>query len=803
MRTVLLASLRVHTRRYLAAALAIAVGVAFIVVTNALASAARDGIVAGVDLPYRDADAVVSDIDGSQAAALVDRARERGDSAAVLGWTMQQVSGDGIVADQVDVGAVADDSRMRWQRLVDGRMPRADGEAVVDVNAAKSLQAAVGDVIRVGSGARAAEVEVVGTVDSPSASVSSSVYLTWDAVSAITPRFFVDSVAYAAAGNTGGLVPALRAATDGTVQSVDDFVDDRTQELAQGVDVLGYLLLLFAGIALFVSVLVIANTFSILFAQRTRDFALLRCVGSTRGQLLRSVRREALVLGALASALGLAVGAALGYGVVALVAALIPRAPLGAVSLDPRWLLSAYGLGVLVTLVASWLPTRRVSQVSPLVALRTEEVAEVSAAAGRMRLVLAAGSLAAGLAGMGVAVASESAPAMVLGGGLSFIGVLLLGPLVVPALVRLIGGAAGRFGGPAMRLATGNAVRQPRRTAATTASLLIGVTLTTAVLTGLAGARTSLDDEMKSEHPVDVTLTGSTATPLPGDLLADVRGADGVQDAAAVPGVLAKVSNGVGSLTLLAPPGDARVVERAALPRPGPRELVLPYDVAPDAGRVTVLVGDRKVRLKVRTSEGFGTAGLVAPETLRALGSDGTRAVWVRADDDADPEDLGGDLDALAGPVAADVESGLQQRAYVTRQLTILTGAVVGLLGVAVVIALVGIGNTLGLSVLERRREHALLRALGLTRRQLRATLAAEAVLLSVVATVLGTVLGVGYAWVGDLTLIRPAVGGGLRIPWDQLAIVVLVAGVAGLAACVLPARRAARTAPAEGLAAD
>ena len=131
-----------------------------------------------------------------------------------------------------------------------------------------------------------------------------------------------------------------------------------------------------------------------------------------------------------------------------------------------------------------------------------------------------------------------------------------------------------------------------------------------------------------------------------------------------------------------------------------------------------------------------------------------------------------------------------------------LTGAVVGLLGIAVVIALIGIANTLGLSVLERGRENALLRALGLTRRQLRATLAIEAVLLSVVATVLGTVIGVAFAWVGVQALVQPVVDAApMVLPWGQLAVVVLVAGVAGLLAGVLPARRAARVTPAAGLA--
>ena len=222
-----------------------------------------------------------------------------------------------------------------------------------------------------------------------------------------------------------------------------------------------------------------------------------------------------------------------------------------------------------------------------------------------------------------------------------------------------------------------------------------------------------------------------------------------------------------------------------------------------EGDRVAVTVGDRTERLKVRFGAGWGSGALVAPGTLQRLTDEPvTMAVWLRAADDIDPDDLGGDIEALASPLDADVENGAESRAWVDLQLDVFTGAVVGLLGIAVVIALVGIANTLGLSVLERRREHALLRALGLTRRQLRATLALEAVLLSAVAAVLGTTLGASFAWVAVQAMVQPAIDNAeLVLPLGQLGLVVAVSAVAGLLAGVLPARRAARTAPAAGLA--
>ena len=178
--------------------------------------------------------------------------------------------------------------------------------------------------------------------------------------------------------------------------------------------------------------------------------------------------------------------------------------------------------------------------------------------------------------------------------------------------------------------------------------------------------------------------------------------------------------------------------------------------------------------------------------------------MWVRAAEGVDAEDLRGDLAALAGASGAGLDGGYGNRAWVNLQVDVMTGAVVGLLGISIVIALVGIANTLGLSVLERGQENALLRAMGLTRAQLRRAMAAEGLLLSGVATVLGTAIGLVFAWVGVEVLIGSVVDDvGLTVPVLQVAAVAVVAALAGLGACVVPARRAARVTPAAGLALD
>ncbi|MDF9715757.1 FtsX-like permease family protein [Nocardioides sp. ChNu-153] len=853
MRTVLLASLRTHTRRYVAAVLAVAIAVAFVVVTDALASSARGGLTGEVGKPYEKGDLVVTGggLDGwpnnTGVEAVVDLAEERGDAAVPLAqtWLTVERADGSTVATDAEIGTWADDPSLVWQDVVEGRGAEAPDEAVVSASQARARDVAVGDELVVGSGEGATTLTVVGLADGTRLA-SSALWVPFATMRTLE-GWWAETVTYAVApgGDVDAAADAIAALGDDGSGSVDadvettglletftpaEVADDRLQQANQQVDVMAMLVLLFAAIAAVVSVMVIANTFSILFAQRLRDLALLRCVGATRRQVRRAIRLEALVVGLLASLTGLALGAALGYGGVALLRASVDF-PLGAVRPSPLWWGAAFLGGVVTTVVAAWLPTRTATRVSPLAALRPEAAPSVRTTAGRARIALGGLVLVAGGVGLALAVATANLLVMVAGGTAFFAGVVLLGPVVVPALLRLVGLAVRRTG-PAARIAGDNAVRNPRRTAATTASLLIGVTLTTAVLTGMASARSATAVELDQQFPVDVTVAAD-AGPLDADLadrLAEVRGVDA---ALVVPGGLAAVAPAAGTDTGGLPPeevwssdtlplaapaaaedadGSLDEVVRGdrTIAAPADDEIAVPYDVVGTAGvpervEVTTAAGTRTLTPRLVDS-GWGSAALVSPATLQALVGDDTEpyAVWLRADDGADVDDLVADLEAAASGSGAGVTPLVQQRDWVDTQLDVVVMAVVGLLGIGVLIALVGIGSTLGLSVLERARENALLRALGLTRRQLRRTLAAEGVLLSVVATLLGTAVGVFFAVIGVRVMVQPAIGdAALVLPWGQLAAVVAVAALAGLVACVLPARRAARISPAAGLTAD
>lgn len=804
MRAVLVASLRHHTRRYVAAALAVVIGVAFVVVTGMLTGAMRTGLTADVGAPVAAVDRVVTLVDQRQAEKLLDRAAEDGVPALGLGYAMEPVTRDGVqLTPSADVAEASLDPHLQWQDLQDGRFPTGPGEALADVNKAKSSGVEVGDVLRVGSGAAATDVEVVGIVDSPPA-LGASLYVPWQDLRRLRGSLWIDAVAWG-----GTAAQATSIAPDASVEGADAWVAARQAEITRGVDVLSVMALMFVAIALFVGVMVIANTFAILFAQRQRDFALLRCVGVTRRQLRRAVRLEALVLGLVASAVGVLAGAALGAGLVVLVRHWF--ADMGPAALDPLWTGGGFAVGVVVTLLAAWLPTRAATRVAPLAALRPDTGVDVRSAAGRVRLALATLFLLGGTGLLSVAVATRTLPVMLAGGTVTFLGVLLLGPVLVPRLIRVVGRLAGD--GPVRRLATGNAVRNPRRTATTAASLLVGVTLTTAVLTGLASSRAGLDEEMDAEYPLDATVT-AVDQPIGADLadraaaLPDVASVDVLDGTTAtIGGVEVPLVGTAGRVASVRGPDDLS-------PRDG--VLLLPYDVIDelpkrlgdrvwDEHEVVVTVAGRERTLDVEPASGWGRAGIVSTTTLAALDADPRpTALWVRAEDGADAEDLRGDLAALAGASGAGLDGGYSQRAWVDLQVDILTGAVVGLLAIAIVIALVGIANTLGLSVLERSRENALLRAMGLTRRQLRRAMAAEGLLLSAVATAMGVALGLAFAWVGVQVLIAGVVdGASLTVPVLQVGGVAVVAALAGLGACVLPARKAARVTPAAGLALD
>ena len=369
-----------------------------------------------------------------------------------------------------------------------------------------------------------------------------------------------------------------------------------------------------------------------------------------------------------------------------------------------------------------------------------------------------------------------------------------------------------------VRLATSNSVRNPRRTATTAASLMVGVTLTTAVLAGVSSLGVTVDGEMEESYPLDVSAV-PFAAPDATTSAALERAAAAVTEAGTVAASQVvsggQVELGGNEVLAVAVSQSEPVLRAGGADRfadadvlvDGDTWFALPEGRTDDRGHevftLTGPLGSRDVVVGINDAYGAETVA-VRPEVLAGVLTPQPVALWVRAEDGAESADLVTDVTraVVDQGVAASVGGDYQTRDFIGTQFDVVTGAVVGLLGIAVLIALIGIGNTLGLSILERARENALLRAMGYTKQQLRRTLAWEGVLLAVVATVLGVAIGLAFAWVGVEVLVGAmSVETDFTVPLWQVGAVVVVAVLSAVLASVAPSRRAGRVSPAEGLA--
>jgi putative ABC transport system permease protein len=812
-RTVIIASMRTYARRYVAALLAVVIATAFIVAINALSAAAREGAGEVVEQQYGKADLAIvgaGDTKASQAAVRAASA-DPAVSSVTTNWSAYASATlpDGVR--DISLGSVATSPELRWQKASTGRLPTSDDEIAMSSREAHRHQLALGDVVTLDLpdvGERT--LTVTGTVASRTGRLSAAGYLPETAFAGLADISYAYDVLVAVDGDADAVASRLGSALDGdaegTVVSAEEYRDDMRLEATRGIDVFQKLIFVFAGISLFVGALVIANTFTILLAQRSRDLALLRCVGATRSRVARSVVTEGAVLGAIGSGLGVLLGIGIAQAAAVASRHWSPETPMGTPSLAISAIAIPVLLGVAVTVAGSYLPAHRAGAQSPLSALQPQEAVDLRSRAGGVRIVLATALALIGGAGLVGGSGGSLALGMV-GGMLSFIGVLLLTPVIIPAAITCVGPVARRLG-LAGRLAHMNSLRNPRRTAATSTALLIGVTLISSVVVGSASISNKVNTSLDVNNPVDL-IASSTSGSIPSGVVDELRKVDGVTASASLPGVPGRVDDQ--DVTVLA-------VDRSALGLVhgspefgdlGAGQIMVPAGLLAESDEtISVTIAGETRAMKAFYTAGLGDSPLVTPETLESMGAppgDEAQAVWIRADETADPADVTSDVTAIAGTTGLDVVGGLPDRAEILKILDVVMAVTIGLLAIAVLIALIGVGNTLSLSVLERVRENSLLRALGLGRSGLRAMLAIEALLMAGVAAVLGIVLGTTYAWFGVKAVSQGVfeTAPGITIPWMQIVLILVVAALAGLAACVLPARRAARISPAAGLVAD
>jgi putative ABC transport system permease protein len=589
----------------------------------------------------------------------------------------------------------------------------------------------------------------------------------------------------------------------------DKAADEAASEINQALSFISTFLLVFAGVSLVVGTFLIINTFSILVAQRSRELALFRALGASRRQVSRSVLFEALVIGFVGSTVGLALGFVLATGIKALFAAIgldLSGSPL---VFEPRTALIAYLVGILVTAFAAYLPGRRASRIAPVEALRDDVAMPESSIRRRAGIGLAMTAL--GGVALVVGLFTSITNALVyIGGGMLFVvvGVAIASPLLGRPVVALVGILYRRMFGTVGRLAAQNAMRNPRRTAATASALMVGLTLVSMMAVFGQSTKASVDKTIADSFSADYVVSNAIGVPFSPAIVDQVKKVPGVGAVARFRFVAAKVGADSTQVGGIEPVPFAKAMkvkmDTGRIGALSGQTLLVESKLARQKGLV---VGD-KVTMSIAgnvasypvvgTFEALpGITGWQYLTSLQALSAAGVVpadnfAYVVRAPgSDAATVRAGIDKVVAGLPTVTlkdQAEFAAEQRAPVDQMLALIYA----LLGLAVVIAVLGIVNTLALSVIERTREVGLLRAVGLSRRQLRTMVRLEAVIISL----LGAVLGVGLGLVFGVALQRSQADSGvevLSVPFVQLIIFVALAALVGVLAAVWPARRAAR----------
>ncbi|WP_159942019.1 MULTISPECIES: ABC transporter permease [unclassified Nocardiopsis] len=663
------------------------------------------------------------------------------------------------------------------------------------------------------------------------------------------------------------------------VRTGEAFGLEMAENSGGNTEMLRIALLLFAFIAMFVAGIVIYNTFAILIAQRQRELALLRCVGARRGQVFRSVLAESAVVGLVASALGVLAGVGIGMAGAAFGGPLLGTGSSVAVVIAPPAILVGLAVGTVVTVASALVPATRATRVSPLAALRTSATAAgLEKGTGWVRVVLGLLAFAVSAALVTLTQVSgptQMGPVVVTGAALvAFVGVVVLGPLLVRGIVRVVGVPLRRMGVPSM-LAVDNSVRSPRRAATAMIALTVGATLITGYSVVSASVESTMTRMLEEEFPVDYEISSQLAMDGNGTGGGTGEEADGAEEAPAE-GEPAPEEAGDAPSESSDGSADEPEAEAAAAPGP-PRQPALPDEVRADLESRSVLdavigfrsryVQDEDGALlypvytysgaeigvditsdlvegdltevgpgRAAVAEGYADGAGVGDTLTIPLGdgqelsleivavvedmqnlsgvtvdeedfteafpeADGDEALFVRAAEGADAAEVREAVyTAVDDHPTLQVMSVAEIKNQFNEMMDIAFYTIAAMLGLAIIIAVFGISNTMALSVLERTRESALLRALGLARGQLRRMLSMEAVLLCLIGAGIGIVLGVVFGWAaGDATLPDMV----FSVPVGQIALFIALAVVAGLLAAVLPARRAAATSITGALASE
>ncbi|HSP36546.1 MAG TPA: FtsX-like permease family protein [Frankiaceae bacterium] len=835
-----LKGLLAHKLRLLTTALAVVLGVAFFAGTLVLTDTIQRSLNAAFSGGYGSTDGVVRARAQFQGAN--NSGEQRGRVPASLVSTVAGVHGvavaegevygyarlvgtDGTALGNPAGGAPTlggnwtDTPQLNPYKIVAGNPPLADNEVVIDRKSAKDGNLAVGDTTTVlvqgpPQRVRIAGIVTFGSSDSP-AGATVALFRTPVAQRLVAQPGTFDTIGLVAKDGVSQtqLVSEVQSVLPSGVEAVTgkQVVKESKDQAKASLTFFNTFMLVFAIVALLVGGFMTFNTFSITVAQRTRENGLLRALGASRRQVLGSVLVEASAIGVIASLVGLGLGVVVAAGLKALIAALGFPLPGGGVVFTVRTAALALVIGIGITVLSAFSPARKAAKVSPMRAMQAEFTGSTGYGSkervivGVVVLASGIGLLFAGLSGVGNAVTLTG-----IGMLLVFFGVSVLGRTIALPLSRFIGAPLPRLRGVAGEVARENAMRNPKRTAATASALMIGVGLVCFITVLATSTKTSINSTIDKAFTGDFVVNSGASQYQSGGLdPAIARQINGLPEVAAATGLrLAPVQL------------EGKAQQIVAVDTKTAYQIM---DVKPLQGSTQLGAGEVAVYEKVAKDHGL-RVGSVIPARFPSTGEKPLRVGLIYGENqpagnyfistaayDANfPNPYDYQIYVKKAPTTSSAaalaavkrttsaypgtevldQAGLKDQ--IAQPINQLLALVYALLLLAIIIALLGIGNTLALSIFERTREVGLLRAVGMTRPQLRSAIRWESVIIALQGTVLGLIIGVFFGW----ALVRALKDQGITtfsVPVGTLIVVVVLAAVAGVVAAILPSRRAAK----------
>ncbi|MGP8299045.1 ABC transporter permease [Streptomyces inhibens] len=834
-----LRNLLAHKARLMMTALAVLLGVAFVAGTLIYSDTIKEAVKNASSKDLKDVsvsveatldpDAPMPERGAKRATALDDKlagriralpgvqtVRTNVTGSATLAGADDQPIGEGWQNLAVNYQPGKDGKDSRYP-LVQGRGPAAGNEIALAESTAKAAGVAIGDTVRFATDGPVLKKTLVGIVasDDPKVTAGGSLAL-FDTATAqklyLRPGQFGELIVTATPGTdqqaltakVRELLPEKRAvATSGS-----ELAAQQSRMIAAQSEGLTQTLLVFAGIALFVGVFIIANTFTMLISQRSREIALLRAVGASRRQVVRSVLAEAGLLGLISSVVGFALGTGIAVGMRVMLDGDGSGYPAGPLVISPTAVLSALGVGVGVTVLAAWLPSRKAAKVAPVEALSSVE------APPALRSLVVRNVIGSVVTGIGVAImlwvstltSGDDMPYAMLGSALTLTGVIILAPLLSRPLVSLAGLVTTRLFGIGGKLAKENALRNPRRTAATGSALMIALVLVTGLTVVGHSAQIGMDKMMATGLTADYKI--ETYGGLDPQLSKKVAEVPGVEAAAPLRGTGFTTQRGYAYIRGTDLSQIDKVTHltfrQGSLDAVRAGGIAVAEQVAKQHGwragdMVSVEFAEKKTttRLKVAAvyadnealGESFADVSLVDPHLTQIK----NEQLLVKAAGGGSPALVKDIRHALGDSPLLKVQTRDDLRKETVGQIDTIVNMVYGLLGMAIIIAVVGVVNTLAMSVFERTREIGMLRAIGLARSGIKQMVRLESVVISLFGAVLGMSVGIFLAWSGGSLVSSSFPAYEMVLPWDRLGLFLLIALVVGVLAALWPARRAAR----------